>query len=370
MKNIYVTKPFLPPLNDFIKRLEEVWDSGILTNCGPQHQHLEAELKKYLGVHNMTLVNNGTMALLAALEILNVRGEVITTPYSFVATSHCLIWKKCKPVFVDINSEDCNIDPSKILEAINERTTAILAVHCYGFPCDVDELQNIANRNNLRLIYDAAHAFGVRYNNRSILDYGDASVVSFHATKIFNTVEGGALVFSQGENSAAAKKIRNFGFDNEISVSSVGLNFKMNEIQAIMGLAQLGCMSEIRKKRAAIAQKYDQELSVIKGLKFPRPRAGATSNYSYYPILVESCESRSRDGLYDFLKKSGIHSRRYFYPLISDFMAYKGADIAIHHDLPIARSISERILCLPIYPDLLDSEQSFVIKKVKKFIEG
>src|SRR3990167_6921919 len=332
MKNIYVTKPFLPPLNDFIKRLEEVWDSGILTNCGPQHQHLEAELKKYLGVHNMTLVNNGTMALLAALEILNVQGEVITTPYSFVATSHCLIWKKCKPVFVDINSEDCNIDPSKILEAINERTTAILAVHCYGFPCDVDELQNIANRNNLRLIYDAAHAFGVRYNNRSILDYGDASVVSFHATKIFNTVEGGALVFSQGENSAAAKKIR--------------------------------------KKRAAIAQKYDQELSVIKGLKFPRPRAGATSNYSYYPILVESCESRSRDGLYYFLKKSGIHSRRYFYPLISDFMAYKGADIAIHHDLPIARSVSERILCLPIYPDLLDSEQSFVIKKVKKFIEG
>lgn len=365
MKNIYVTRPFLPPLSEFLPRLEEVWSSGILTNCGPQHQQLEGALKKYLGVRNIALVNNGTAALQAALEILDIQGEVITTPYSFVATSHSLVWRKCKPVFVDISPGDCNIDPAKVAEAVNERTSAILAVHCYGFPCDVESLQHIAEKNNLKLIYDAAHAFGVKYKNKSILNYGDISTLSFHATKIFNTMEGGAVVCATSQNDARAKKIRNFGFDNETSVSTIGLNFKLNEIQAIMGLAQLPHMDEILAKRKAIAAVYDAELSGIEGIAFPREREGALVNHSYYPILVKRDGKKKRDDLYAFLKKTGIHTRRYFYPLISDFVNYK--DTAEEWALPMARYVSERIICLPIYPDLSGEEQCFVIEKIKDF---
>ncbi|MFG0600637.1 DegT/DnrJ/EryC1/StrS family aminotransferase [Delftia sp. WSY_4] len=367
MNKIYVTKPFLPPFNEFVKRLESVWESGILTNCGPHYQQLEVALKQHLGATNLTLLNNGTMALLAALEVLEVEGEVITTPYSFVATSHSLLWRKCKPVFVDVSPTDCNIDPVKVAQAINSRTNAILAVHCYGFPCDVEALQEIAAKHGLKLIYDAAHAFGVKYRSSSILQYGDASTLSFHATKIFNTIEGGSVTFASVENDIKARKLSNFGFDNEVSVSAIGLNFKLNEIQAVMGLAQLGYLDQISNKRKYIAQRYGCELSGLDGVGFPRARDFSEINNSYYPIFVDPVEGRSRNDLYEFLKERGVYSRRYFYPLINNFEIYQKTLAGKKLFLPVAESLSERVLCLPIYPSLSDEEQTRVISGIKEF---
>ncbi len=367
MNKIYVTKPFLPPFNEFVTRLESVWESGILTNCGPHYQQLEAALKQHLGATNLTLLNNGTMALLAALEALEVEGEVITTPYSFVATSHSLLWRKCKPVFVDVSPADCNINPLKVAQAVNERTSAILAVHCYGFPCDVEALRDIAGKNGLKLIYDAAHAFGVKYKGRSILQYGDASTLSFHATKIFNTIEGGSVTFSSEENSLKVRKLSNFGFDNEVAVSAIGLNFKLNEIQAVMGLAQLDYIEEISRRRLHIAQRYGHELSGLEGIGFPRAREFSEINNSYYPIFVEPMGGNSRNDLYEFLKERGIYARRYFYPLINNFEVYQKILAREHFSLPVAESLSERVLCLPIYPGLSDEEQGWVIDGIKQF---
>ena len=367
MKNIYVTKPFLPPLNDFVKCLEEIWESGVLTNYGPYHQRLEIALKEYLNIKNINLVNNGTMALLAALDVLDISGDVITTPYSFVATSHSLIWKKCNPIFVDINSSDCNINPVMVEDAITERTTAILAVHCYGFPCDVNALATIAEKNNLKIIYDAAHAFGVKYKGQSILEYGDASTLSFHATKVFNTIEGGAIFFKKHENFSKAKLLSNFGFENEVCVSSIGLNFKLNEIQAAMGLIQVNHLDNIFEKRSAIAQYYDSELKSISAISRPLPREGSFVNNSYYPIFVNKESSKNRDGLFEALKKNGIYGRKYFYPLINNFDVYK--DIINNEEiyLPVAEKISASVLCLPIYPDLSIQEQGVIIDVIRKY---
>lgn len=370
MKKIYVTKPFLPPLDEFIQNLEDVWESGILTNYGPYHQKLEKALKNYLGIKNFNLLNNGTMALIATLEVLNIKGEVITTPYSFVATSHSLIWRNCKPVFVDINFSDCNIDPIRIVEAITERTTAILAVHCYGFPCDVDALENIAKKNNLRLIYDAAHAFGVKYKNKSILDYGDASILSFHATKIFSTIEGGGVSFRNIENNEKIRKLSNFGFENEDSVSSIGLNLKLNEIQAVMGLSQLTHIEEIFRKRKEIAERYDRELEEIEFIDFPSARINSEINNSYYPIFVRNINGRNRNGLYSFLRENGVYARKYFHPLINKFDAYK--EIIGDHQLhmPVAERMAEEVLCLPIYPELSMDEQFYIIGLIKNFFSN
>lgn len=365
MNNIYVTKPFFPPLNEFVDNLEKIWESGVLTNYGQFHSRLEIELKNYLSVANISLLNNGTMALIAALEVLHVDGEVITTPYSFVATSHALIWKRCKPVFVDVNYADGNIDPEKVIEAINSNTVAILAVHCYGFPCDVEKLDEIAKTHNLRLLYDAAHAFGVCYKGQSVLNYGDASVLSFHATKVFNTVEGGGVVFKENSNCTKIRKLSNFGFDSEISVSSVGLNFKLNEIQAAMGIVQLKHMQEIFKNRERINKIYDEELNNCELIEFLRPREFSSRNYSYYPILIKSNKRKDRDGLYAFLRNNSIYARRYFYPLINNLEAY-GSKFSV--SVPSAEKLSANVLCLPIYPGLRADEQSKVIEVVKKYL--
>lgn len=367
MKNIYVTKPFLPPINDFVECLEDIWKSGVLTNYGPYHQKLEIALKNYLEIPDIGLVNNGTMALLAALEVLDIDGEVITTPYSFVATSHALIWRRCRPVFVDISADDCNIDPSLVQDAITERTSAILAVHCYGFPCDVEKLENIAKDNNLKLIYDAAHAFGVKYKGQSILKYGDAAVLSFHATKIFSTVEGGGVVFRDQENFKKTRALSNFGFENEVSVNSVGLNFKLNEIQAAMGMVQIPYLADIFKIRKEIAKRYDDAFEGVCALTRPLPRVGSCVNNSYYPVFVNSKSGKSRDGLFGELRKNSVHCRRYFYPLISEFDAYKEIIDKSKIFVPVAKKVSESVLCLPIYPDLSKEDQGLIIDLILKY---
>lgn len=363
MNNIYVTKPYLPDLNEFNNYLEKIWSSRILTNQGPFHRELEESLKNFLDCQSLTIFNNGTTALIGALEVLDICGEVITTPYSFVATSHALIWKKCKPKFVDIRKEDCNIDPEKVIEAIDDKTVAILAVHCYGFPCDVEALQEIAESSGIRVIYDAAHAFGIRYKGKSILTYGDASTLSFHATKVFSTIEGGALILKDKAKEQKAKKIINFGFKDENEVTDFGLNFKLNELQAVMGLLQLKNIELIFSKRKAIADRYFQELNDIDGIDFPYPREESSKNNSYFPIFVSN-EERNRDRLYGFLKNNKIFTRKYFYPLINKFDAYKDFS---NLNLPVAEEVSEQVLCLPIYPDLSEEEQSFIISKIKCF---
>lgn len=366
MNNIYVTKPYLPPLCEFNAYLEIIWNTGVLTNQGALHRELESSLKKELGCENLTIFNNGTTALIGALDILDICGEVITTPYSFVATSHALIWKKCRPVFVDISNKDCNIDPAKVKEAITKNTVAILAVHCYGFPCDVVALDEIAKLHHVKIIYDAAHAFGVTYEGRSLLTYGDASTLSFHATKVFSTVEGGALIVRDSLQDKKAKKLINFGFVDENRVSDVGLNFKLNELQAAMGLLQLKNLDHIFSQRRRISEKYWAELALIEEIDFPMPRIGSSRNYSYFPVFINSL-NKTRDGLYDFLKSNNIFSRKYFFPLINKFEAY--SDFSDVH-LPVAESISKQVLCLPIYPDLSEEEQDYIVLKIKDFFNS
>ena len=351
-EDILVTKPELPPFEAFIPMLESIWKNRQLTNAGPFHQQFEEALCAYLGVEHICLFANGTLALVTALQALRITGEVITTPYSFVATSHALLWNGIKPVFVDIDPHTLNLDPSKIEAAITPQTTAILPVHCYGHPCDVDALQMIADTYNLKLIYDAAHAFAVGNAEGSILKYGDLSVLSFHATKIFNTFEGGAIVCPDRKTKNRIDQLKNFGFVNETTVVAPGINGKMSEFNAALGLMQLTYIDGYIEKRKKIDQRYRQRLGEVTGITCLEGVGERTPNYSYFPILVEPDYCLSRDGLYDLLKSQRIHPRRYFYPLIPEFPMYRGLPSARLDLLPVAHEASRKVLCLPIYPDL------------------
>lgn len=364
-KPIYVTQPVLPDLEEFIPYLEQIWENKILTNNGPFHQQLEKELAAFLGVPYISLFANGTLALVTALQVLRITGEVITTPYSFVATSHSLLWNNIKPVFVDIEPEFCNLDPEKIEAAITPKTSAILPVHVYGNPCKVERIQEIADIYGLKVIYDAAHTFGVKYKGQCVSNYGDLSILSFHATKVFNTMEGGAIVCHDAATKKRIDYLKNFGFAGETKVMAPGINSKMNEMQAALGVLQLKHHNTNIEKRKAVVEKYKEGLIGIKGITFlPQPE-NTMSNYAYFPIFVNEMEyGQTRDELYEHLKQNNIFGRRYFYPLISEFPMYKGLDSANPNNLKVAERIADQVICLPIYPDIRDDE----IKQITKLI--
>ena len=362
---IYVTQPDLPPLEDFVPYLKEIWDRKILTNNGPFHQQLEEGLRDHLGVEHLALFANGTLALVTALKALRITGEVITTPYSFVATAHSLLWNGITPVFVDIEPRTLNLDPAKIEAAITPKTTAILPVHCYGNPCDVEAIQRIADSYNLKVIYDAAHAFGVQCHCGSVLNHGDLSVLSFHATKVFNTFEGGAIICPDAKTKRHIDDLKNFGFDGETRVIATGINGKMNEMQAALGLLQLQHIDQALARRAEIASRYREAIDVIDGLTTVPYAGQQVANNAYFPILVGDDYRLTRDGLYEALKANGINGRRYFYPLISEFPMYRGLPSAESSDLPVAINSAERIICLPIYPNLNKEDQDRIIKTLR-----
>jgi dTDP-4-amino-4,6-dideoxygalactose transaminase len=350
---IFVTQPYLPPLEEFQPYLQEIWKSKHLTNSGPFHRQLEEALCDYLGVKYISLFANGTLALVSALQVLRITGEVITTPFSFVATTHALWWNNIKPVFVDIEPDYCNLDPEKIESAITPKTTAILPVHVYGNPCHVDRLQEIADIYGLHLIYDAAHAFGVRIAGQSVLNFGDLSVLSFHATKVFNTFEGGAIVCHDERTKKRIDYLKNFGFAGETTVVAPGINAKMNEFQAALGLLQLKHFDHMVKQRKIRADKYMEMLSEVEGITFLQPAPQVDYNHAYFPIFVDAAAfGRTRDDLYEHLKSYNYMCRRYFYPLISTFNMYKSLPGAEPANLPVASRVAEEVLCLPIFPDL------------------
>jgi dTDP-4-amino-4,6-dideoxygalactose transaminase len=354
---INVTRPFLPPLEEFIPYLEDIWKRGRLTNKGPFHENLEQALSDYLGVNYISLFANGTLALITALQALRITGEVITTPFSFVATAHALHWNGIRPVFCDIEPATFTLNPDKIEAAINPHTTAILPVHVYGNPCKVEAIQQIADTYGLKVIYDAAHSFSVKLNGNSILNFGDLSVLSFHATKVFTTFEGGALICHDKKMKQRIDYLKNFGFAGEVTVVGPGINAKMNELQAAFGLLQLEYVDEIIKKRRLIVLHYRERLSKIKGIIFINDQKMVKHNYAYFPILINEREyGRPRDDIYEELKRNNIYARRYFYPLISQFPTYRGLPSSSASNLPIAENTSERVICLPIYPDLKDHE--------------
>ncbi len=366
MDNIYVTQPFLPPLEEFVPYLEQIWKNKWLTNNGPFHQQLERALCDYLGVKHLALFTNGTIALVTALQALRITGEVITTPFSFVATAHSLLWNGLTPVFVDIDPETCNLDSDKIEQAITPRTTAIMPVHCYGTPCNVERIQQIADTYGLKVIYDAAHAFGVKYKGESVLNNGDLSVLSFHATKVYNTFEGGAIVCPDAKTKQRIDYLKNFGFADEVTVMAPGINGKMSEVNAAFGLLQLKHVDSAITRRGEIDTFYRKQLSGVKGITCLPESVDTERTYSYFPILVEDNYPLSRDGLYDKLKVHNIHARRYFYPLISDMPMYRGLPSANQGNLSVAENISQKVLCLPIYPDMTSESTS----KITSIIAG
>jgi dTDP-4-amino-4,6-dideoxygalactose transaminase len=358
---IYVTRPFLPPIEEFLPYLREMWESRILTNNGPFHERLEGELSRLFDDSCVSLVNNGTQALSVALSAAGVVGEVITTPYSFVATTHAARLGGLEPVFVDIKPGDLNIDPAAVEAAITPRTSAILAVHCYGFPCDTDALRTIANRHGLALIYDAAHAFGVTKGGRSVLKHGDYSTLSFHATKSFNTFEGGAVVSPDAPRKALVDSLRNFGILDEVTVASVGTNSKMSEFNAALGLVQLGHFEEVRAARREIHDLYLELLAGVAGIACFSSPADVALNHTYFPILVGDAFPASRDEVYRALGAEGIHCRRYFYPLLSSHRMYADLPSAAAGNLPVASRAAGQILCLPIYPGLATEAQHRIV---------
>lgn len=366
-KPITVTQPCLPPLEEFMPYLQQIWDNKWLTNNGPLHQQLEKELAEYLGVKYISVFSNGTLALITALQALNITGEVITTPFSFVATTHSLWWNKIKPVFVDIEPEYFNLDPAKIEAAITERTTAIMPVHVYGNPCNVDEIQRIAYKHNLKVIYDAAHAFGVKVNNNSVLNYGDLSVLSFHATKVYSTIEGGAIICHTEEMKHHIDNLKNFGFRGETVVEEPGINAKLNEVQAAYGLLQLKYIDGFIVRRKEITNLYRSLLRNTQGIRFVDDMEGVTHGYSYFPILIDNEKfGKSRDEVYELLKNNNVFARRYFYPLISTFEPYNKLESSLPNNLVVATQTAKEVLCLPIYVDL----EKDTIMNICNFIIG
>lgn len=365
---ITVTSPLLPPLEEFIPYLQQIWDSKWITNNGSFHQLLEKELAAYLGVEYLSLFTNGTLPLITAFQALGIHGgEVITTPYSFVATSHSIWWNGLKPVFVDIEEETCGIDPTKIEAAITPNTVAIMPVHCYGKPCKTAEIDAIAKKHNLKVIYDAAHAFGVKENGQSVLNAGDISTLSFHATKVYNTIEGGALICHSAEMKYHVDNLKNFGFRGETTVVAPGINSKMDEMRAAYGLLnlrQVDAAIEVRKK---VANAYRDALRDVKGIRFFEDMAGVRHNYSYFPIFVDAEQyGMSRNDLYEKMKANNVLGRRYFYPLITDFEPYKNILSANPANLPVANKIANQVICLPMHHALSEDD----IKRVINCIRG
>jgi len=363
-KPIYVTQPFLPPLEEFMPYLEQIWESKWLTNGGPFHQELEKKLADYLGVDHLALFANGTLALVTALQTLRITGEVITTPFSFVATAHSLLWNGIKPVFVDIDPETFNLNPEKIEAAITPQTTAIMPVHVYGKPCDVEKIQKIADIYGLKVIYDAAHAFGVHYKGDSILKHGDLSILSFHATKVFTTFEGGAIICPDAKTKSRIDDLKNFGYNGEVTVVAPGINAKMNELQAAFGLLQLKHIDNAIARRQQIDTHYRKVLSSVPGIFCTPLPFDTIYNYAYFPILVKEVYPISREGLYDKLRQHNVYARRYFYPLISEFPMYRGLPSAVQCNLPLAGKVAQQVLCLPIYPKLQDQEVELIVSLI------
>lgn len=365
-KRITVTSPLLPDLEEFNQLLKEIWERKWITNNGEFHKRLEKELAEYLGVPYLSLFTNGTLPLITALQALRITGEVITTPYSFVATTHSLWWNGIKPVFVDVDPESCNIDPEKIEAAITPQTTAIMGVHCYGNPCDTEAIKEIADKYGLKVIYDAAHAFGVAKDGHSVLKEGDISTLSFHATKVYNTIEGGAMIMHDAETKRRIDYLKNFGFANETTVVAPGINSKMDEMRAAYGLLNLRQVDNAISHRKEAADRYKAALKDVEGLKLPRDVAGVRHNYAYFPVFIdEEKYGRSRDSLYEEMKSRNIYGRRYFYPLISEFSTYKGLPSATRDNLPVAHKLAESVICLPMHHDLKEEDTQRVIEVLR-----
>ena len=363
---ITVTSPLLPPLEEFKPYLEDIWRRKWLTNNGYYHKELENALCEYLGVPYISLFTNGTLPLICALQALRITGEVITTPYSFVATTHALWWNGIKPVFVDIDRRTGNIDPEKIEAAITPKTTAIMPVHVYGQPCEMERIQEIANTYGLKVIYDAAHAFGVEKEGKSLLAAGDMSTLSFHATKVYNTVEGGALVCQDAQTKQRIDYLKNFGFANETTVVAPGINGKMDELRAAYGLLSLKHVDEAIAKRKQVALRYREALRQARGITFFEDRPGVKHNYSYFPIFINEKEyGMSRDALYEKMKAAGVYGRRYFYPLISTFSTYRGLESARPSNLPNAHKMAEEVICLPMHHGLSEEDVDRVLRCIQ-----
>ena len=356
-KQITVTSPLLPDLDEFNAMLKEIWASKWITNNGQFHQQLEKALAEYLKVPYISLFTNGTLPLLTALQALRITGEVITTPYSFVATTHSIWWNGCRPVFVDIEEETCGIDPEKIEAAITPKTTAIMPVSCYGKPCKMNEIQTIADKYGLKVIHDAAHAFGVEVNGESWVSKGDLISLSFHATKVYNTLEGGAMVMHDEATKRRVDFLKNFGFANEVEVVAPGINSKMDEVRAAYGLLNLKQVDAAIEKRHQVAIKYREALRNVQGIRFFDDMPGVRHNYSYFPIFINAEDfGMNREELYFKMRKDGVLGRRYFYPLISTFSTYRSLPSAGAENLPVATKVANEVICLPMHHLLSDED--------------
>ena len=363
---ITVTSPLPPDLNEFNELLGQIWDSKWITNNGSFHKKLEAALCEYLKVPYVSLFTNGTLPLLTALQALRVTGEVITTPYSFVATTHSIWWNGCRPVFVDIDPATGNIDPDRIEAAITPKTTAIMPVHVYGKPCDTKRIQEIADKYGLKVIYDAAHAFGVEMNGESILNAGDMSTLSFHATKVYNTIEGGAMVMHDAETKKRIDYLKNFGFANEVEVVGPGINSKMDEVRSAYGLLNLKQVDAAIEARHQVAIRYREALRDVEGITFFDDMPGVRHNYSYFPIFVDAEKyGMTRDELYFKMKENGVLGRRYFYPLISEFSTYRGLPSATRENLPQAHKMADSVICLPMHHALSEEDLHLTIEQIR-----
>lgn len=363
---ITVTSPLIPPLEEFTPYLEDIWKRKWLTNNGHYHQELEKALCEYLKVPYISLFTNGTLPLICALQALRITGEVITTPYSFVATTHALWWNGIKPVFVDVDPKTGNMNPDKIEAAITPKTTAIMPVHVYGQPCEMKRIQEIANTYGLKVIYDAAHAFGVEEKGVSVLNAGDLSTLSFHATKVYNTIEGGALVCHDAETKQRIDYLKNFGFANETTVVAPGINGKMDELRSAYGLLSLKHVDDAIEKRRQVALYYREALKEVKGIRFFEDVPDVKHNYSYFPIFVSENEyGMSRDTLYEKMKSVGVYGRRYFYPLISTFSTYRGLESANPSNLPVAHRMAEEVICLPMHHNLSSNDLNRILSVIK-----
>lgn len=366
-KTITVTSPLFPSLDDFMPYLEDIWERKWLTNNGHYHQELEKALCEYLKVPYISLFTNGTLPLMCALQALRITGEVITTPYSFVATTHSLWWNGIKPVFVDIDPETCNLDPNKIESAITPKTTAIMPVHVYGKPCDTEHIQKIADKYGLKVIYDAAHAFGVEINGNSILAAGDMSTLSFHATKVYNTVEGGALICHDEKTKKRIDYLKNFGFANETEIVAPGINGKMDEIRSAYGLLNLRQVDAAIEARRQVALQYREALKNIEGISFMEDKVGVRHNYSYFPIFVNAENyGMTRDELYLKMREHNVLGRRYFYPLISEFSTYRGLESADPKNLLVANKVANSVICLPMHHRLSEKDVELIVEKIRR----